>query len=468
MSSYHISDYPEIAVLAAALASEEITSKTLVSELLMRAEQAADLNAFICLDGSGAMEAAERSDQQRASGQVCGPLHGIPLAIKDNIHVAGLPNTAGTPGLEGFVPSASNEVVETLQAAGAIVLGKANLHELACGITSINATFGPVKNPFDKTTFAGGSSGGTASAISAGLVPAGLGTDTGGSVRIPASLTGIVGFRPSCGRYPSTAVTPISKTRDTIGPMARSVGDIILLDEVVVADGEPVTEIASSEIRLGVPRDYYFQSLDPELATVVNDALGRLLVAGVHLIECDVADLELLLQQNYPLVGFEMDRDLRAYLNEFDTGVGFDDLWAAVASPDVQGFLEIVTVSDEPEYQAALAAREQLREAFQRYFEANDLDGMIFPTTVLPARPIESSLFTVDLNGEQIPTFPAYGRNTDPGSAAGLPGISLPVGLTGQGLPVGLEIDGPEQSDRKLLAVAKTVENIISFNSRPN
>lgn len=467
MNGDHIPDYPEIATLSVAMAAGEVSSKTLVLELLSRIERSAHLNAFITVDSQGAIEAAEQCDKQRTEGLATGPLHGIPLAIKDNIHVAGLRNTAGTPSLKTFLPTASNEVVDRLQAAGAIVIGKANLHELACGITSINATFGAVGNPYDETTFAGGSSGGTASAISAGLVPAGLGTDTGGSMRIPASLTGIVGFRPSCGRYPSTRVTPISASRDTIGPMAQSVGDIILIDQVVVANEPAVSPLVASQIRLGVPREYYYQNLDAETALVIEAALTRLSDAGVALVECDPPGLETLLQQNYPLVGFEMDRDLRDYLQQFDTGVSFDDLWNSVASPDVQGFLEIVTVTDRPGYQASIAARERLRQAFQAYFEANNLSGMVFPTTVLPARPIESSLFTAELNGEQVPTFAAYGRNTDPGSAAALPGISLPVGLTGQGLPVGLEIDGPEQSDRQLLAVAQTVEAIIGFTSRP-
>ncbi|MBL4622241.1 MAG: indoleacetamide hydrolase [Immundisolibacteraceae bacterium] len=467
MNSGHIADYPDIAGLSAAMEAGQVSSKSLVLELLSRVDQSAHLNAFITVNSRGAIEAAELCDQQRADGLVTGPLHGIPLAIKDNIHVAGLPNSAGTPSLKNFVPAANNEVVDRLQAAGAIILGKANLHELACGITSINATFGAVGNPFDETTFAGGSSGGTATAISAGLVPAGLGTDTGGSVRIPASLTGIVGFRPSCGRYPSSGVTPISRTRDTIGPMARSVSDIILIDQVVVSDEPPVSTIPASQIRLGVPRGYYYQNLDAETAEVIESGLSRLGDAGINLIECEVPDLEALLQQNYPLVGFEMDRDLRDYLQHFDTGVSFDDLWGAVSSPDVQGFLEIVTVTDDPGYQAAIAARELLRQAFQAYFDADNLDGMVFPTTVLPARSIETSVFTAELNGEQIPTFPAYGRNTDPGSAAALPGISLPVGLTRQGLPVGLEIDGPEQSDRQLLAVAKTLEAILLFDSRP-
>ena len=230
---------PSAVELIAMLESGSTNSVTIVTELLARIEANADLNAFITVDANGAAARAAELDGLRASGEIVGPLHGVPIVVKDNIHVAGLPNSAGTPGLAEFVPAVDNPVVAALRAAGAIVLGKTNLHELAFGITSDNGAFGAVGNPFDPTTFAGGSSGGTAAAISAGMAPAGLGTDTGGSARIPAALTGIVGFRPSTGRYVSSAVTPISHTRDTIGVMARRVADVVLMDSVITAtDGE--------------------------------------------------------------------------------------------------------------------------------------------------------------------------------------------------------------------------------------
>ncbi|MCH8072508.1 MAG: indole acetimide hydrolase, partial [Proteobacteria bacterium] len=188
----------------------ETSSARIVAELLRRAGEAQSLNAFITIDAEGALARAEELDQMRSQGEILGPLHGLPLVVKDNIHVAGLPNTAGTPGLREFTPAADNAVIAALLDAGALIIGKTNMHELAFGITSDNAAFGAVANPFDTTTFAGGSSGGTASAIAAGVAPAGLGTDTGGSVRIPAALTGTAGFRPSNGRYPLSGVTPIS------------------------------------------------------------------------------------------------------------------------------------------------------------------------------------------------------------------------------------------------------------------
>jgi mandelamide amidase len=462
--------YPDIESLSGMLDSGATASAQLVADALQRARENSGLNAFISLDVEGAASQAEELDRQRATGQRAGPLSGIPLVVKDNIHVAGMPNTAGTPVLKDFVPTASNEVVARLQAAGAIIIGKTNMHELAFGVTSNNAAFGAVRNPYANSLLPGGSSGGTAAAISAGIVAAGLGTDTGGSVRIPAALTGITGFRPSNGRYPSQAVTPVSHTRDTIGVMGRKVMDLVLLDETIVADAMPLTEVPASAIRLGVPRGYFYQDLDAELAVVVDLALQKLSAAKVQLVEADIPDIgSLVAASSFQIAGFEIVRDLPAYLENYSTGVVFADLVANIASPDVQRLMAWVTGEEavtEESYQAGLRARQQLRQNFDAYFASQKLDAIIFPTTQLPARPIAGSDEAVDLNGAQVPTFPTYVRNTTPASMAALPGISLPAGLTAAGLPVGMEIDGPEQSDRHLLAVARTLEAIFDFRSR--
>ena len=466
-----IPSHPSAVELAAMLDSGETTSVAIVTELLARAEANAGLNAFITVDAQGALARAEALDAQRRRGDIVGPLHGVPLVAKDNIHVAGLPNTAGTPGLAGFVPDEDSPTIAALRSAGAIILGKTNLHELAFGITSDNGEFGAVGNPFDPSKFAGGSSGGTAAAISAGLAPAGLGTDTGGSVRIPAALTGIVGFRPSTDRYDSSAVTPISHTRDTVGVMARSVADIVLMDTAIAGGAAPTPREAAS-IRLGVPREYYYANVDEESSAVIEAALQTLRDAGVTLVDVDPGDVrDLNTRSAFPIALFEVVRDLPDYLADFGTGETIETVAAATASPDVQGLFGLLGTPDgqvpDAIYEAALAAREEMRDLFTKYFEEHSLDGIIFPTTLLPSRPIEGSMEFVELNGAQVPTFPTYIHNTDPASIAALPGISLPAGMTAGGLPVGLEIDGPEGADRDLLAVAAAVEAVLGFTARP-
>lgn len=449
----------------------ETTSASIISELLAREADAEALNAFITIDLEGALARAEELDEMRRNGHILGPLHGLPLVAKDNIHVAGLPNTAGTPGLSGFTPDADSPVVAALQDAGAIFFGKTNMHELAFGITSDNAAFGSVANPHDTRTFAGGSSGGTASAVAAGLAPAGLGSDTGGSVRIPAALTGTVGFRPSNGRYPIDGVTPISHTRDTVGLITWSVADLVLLDSVIVPQEAAASPLAAAAIRLGVPRSYFYTGLDEQSAIVVDDTLVSLADAGVTLIDVDLDAIgPLVAQSGFPIALYEAVHDLPEYLEKHGTGVTLSELAAATASPDVHGIFAGITGESqisEDAYTAALEVTKELRQLFQNFFASENVDAIIFPTTLLPARPIENSMQTVELNGEQVPTFPAYIHNTEPGSLVSLPGISLPVGLTADGMPVGMEIDGPENSDRRLLSVAATLEQIIGFSARP-
>ena len=435
-----------------------------VSNALKKADDFKHLNAFITIDPQDATNRALALDNQQ---QEKGPLHGMLLAVKDNIHVAGLANTAGTPGLKGFIPDTDNEVIKRLKDAGAIVLGKANMHELAFGITSENAAFGAVRNPSDQNKFAGGSSGGTAAAIAAGLVDAGLGTDTGGSVRIPAALTGIAGFRPSSGRYPIGDVTPVSSSRDIIGPIATSVTDLIRLDSAITLDTTPVSAADLNSLRLGVDRGYYFSNLDPDVEQCANEALAILAQAGVTIVPMPVPQLaELLAKSGFPIALYEAVHELPPYLKKFKTGVTFTELVAQIASPDVQGVFAAATTNEtaisESVYQAALQAKQALTDNFAAYYAQHTLDAMVFPTTKLPARDIEGSADTVALNGEQVPTFPSYIHNTDPATIAKLPAISLPLNKCSSSMPVGLELDGPHESDRTLLGIALAVERILS------
>jgi mandelamide amidase len=416
----------------------------------------ADYNAFISVD----------RDLQPVTVDADRPLAGMVISVKDNIHVAGMPNTAGTPVLRDFIPQSDAGVVERLKAAGALIIGKNNMHELAYGITSNNAAFGAVKNGVDPGYMAGGSSGGTATAVALGMVTAGIGTDTGGSVRIPAALNGLVGFRPTTGRYPATGMTLISNTRDTAGPITRTVAEAALLD-AVLSGTEADADIAELQgLRLGVPRSYFYDSLDPAVDAVMAGALARLARAGAILVEADLDTVpELNEKVGFPIVLYETSRLLPAYLAQHLPGTTPEQLVAGIASPDVKQIVGDALAGAVPEaaYREALETyRPRLQQAYADYFRKQRVEAVIFPTTPLPARPLRQDMSEVRLGDENVPTFPTYIRNTDPGSNAGIPGISLPAGVSPEGLPVGIELDGPAGSDRRLLAIAAAVEAALA------
>ncbi len=322
---------------AAAIRTGALTAEALAQALLARCATASTLNAFISLDPDALRAAARRADQRRQRGEPLGPLHGVPLALKDNIDTADFPTTAGTPGLAANRPTHNAPVVQQLLDAGALILGKANMQELAFGPTSNNAAFGPVRNPYDRTRIPGGSSGGTAAAVAARLAPAGLGTDTAGSVRVPASLCGVVGFRPTTLRWPQAGIVPISHTRDTAGPMARCVADCVLLDgdhhrranrAAAGAPRRPAHRRAARPF-LGEPRR--------RAGKIAEDALARLRAAGAVLVEGDVADIATLdALAGFPVALYEFVTDLDRYLAEHATGLDFASLAAQVKSPAVK------------------------------------------------------------------------------------------------------------------------------------
>jgi mandelamide amidase len=448
----------------------EVSSTQLTRALLEKIRANRDLNAFITIDENAALAAARRADQERqhCDARELGPLHGVPLVVKDNIHVAGLPNTAGTPGLRNFVPEDNAPVVQALLDAGAVILGKTNMHELAFGITSNNAAFGGVRTPYDKSKFAGGSSGGTASAIAARLAPGGLGTDTGGSVRIPAALNGIAGLRPTIKRYPQVGITPLASTRDTAGPMARTIADLVLLDSVISREWRRVDPRAPQTIRLGMVPEM-FASLDEETRILTEHALDQLRRAGVAVVQVQMAGLaDLNAKIGFPVALFEANRDVTAYLINYHIGLTLEQLAARIASPDVKGIYQGAVVTGSPGaipesvYNDAINVfRPQLQQLYADTFKNYEIDALVFPTTPLPASPVVGSDEFVNLNGTKVPTLLTYIRNTDPGSNAGVPGLSLPMALTKSGLPLGLELDGPAGSDRKLLGIGFALEQIL-------
>ena len=451
-----------VAEAAAAIREGKLTAAQYAEALLEQATAHRQLNAFITLEREQVRAAARAADQAQAAGRISGPLHGVPLALKDNIDTADLPTTGGTPALRNHRPKRNAPVADALLRAGALVLGKTTLHELACGVTNNNGGFGAARNPWDRRLIPGGSSGGTGVAVAARIAPGGIGSDTGGSVRIPASLCGIVGFRPTTKRWSQEGIIPISNTRDTAGPMTRSVADAILLDGVVTGGATALAPIPLKGLRLGVPREYYWSDLDSELGAVAEKELSRLSGLGVQLVEADVPNLMKLDQAvSFPVALYEQVVTLRAYLRDAGAGVDYEQVVAQCASPDVKGMLASLlgdgAVPEAVYHEALSRHRPALQAALEGYFEEHDLAAMIFPTTPMPARPIGED-DTVDVNGERVPTFFTYIRNTDPASNASLPGLSLPIGLTRSGLPVGIELDAPSGQDARLLAIGLAYE----------
>lgn len=457
----------------AAIADGSLNAETYVSTLLDRADALQDLHALLAVDRAGAIAAARDVDARRDTQRPLRRLAGLPIVVKDNINSERMPTTAGTPALRGVQARRNAPTLQKLVDAGAIVLAKTNLHELAFGITSTNLATGAVRNPYDRSRIPGGSSGGTAAAIAARIAPAGLGTDTGGSVRIPAALCGIVGLRPSVGnnidqrRYTDTgAVVPISHTRDTVGPMARTVADVALLDSVITFTA-PAQPAALRGLRLGVPPSFW-AGLDRDLAAVVQAARAKLADAGVVFIEADLPGLaELNGKISFALALHEPIADIPAYLAATGVaGITLADIARQVASPDVRAaFGAIMADAMGKDYDAAVAEyRPRLQALYADYFAANQVDAMLFPTTPAPAVPIDlqagSGKFSIN-GGPLVDVFGTFIRNTDPGSNAGIPGLALPAGLTPAGLPVGIELDGPVGSDRRLLAIGLAFEQVL-------
>ena len=450
-----------------AMRTGDLAAEDYAAALLRRSEEGAMLNAFRTLDPDKVLEAARAADQLRKSGAAPGALHGLPIPVKDSVNTSEYPTSGGTRALEHFVPAADAELVRRLKAAGAIVMGKTNVHELSFGWTSNNHAFGAVRNPYDPSRIPGGSSGGTAAAIAARMAPLGIAEDTQGSIRVPAALCGVCGFRPTQNRYPNQGVMPITPIFDQVGPHARSVGDLALFDRVVT--GEPAVDTAAAlgGLRLGIDRDYYFGDLDDEVAAITATALDRLRDSGAVIVEAAVPDLARLIEATTANVQlYHVPPMLTRYLEEFDTGVSFDELLGQVSEDIAAAFAQWVLPggAGTPSEDDFIAARDvylpELRQAMRRYFETNALDAMIFPATQVPATPIGQDT-EVTLNGRTVPFEPVISRNISPGSTSGIPGLVVPAGLTAGGLPVSLELDGPAGSDRRMLAIGMAVEALL-------
>lgn len=451
----------------------DFTAEHYAAALLARCRDERDLNAFITLDPQRVLADARGRDGERRAGRKPGPLFGLPIPVKDSVNTAGYPTTGGTPALRHFRPVADAPVVASLKAAGALVLGKTNLHELSYGWTSNNQSFGAVHNPYDRRRIPGGSSGGTAAAIASRCAPLGVAEDTEGSIRIPAAYCGLAGFRPTTGRYPTSGCIPITPLFDQVGPLARSVADLALFDSVVADDWTPLAHVSLRGLRVGVVRDYWFRDLDPEVARVVQLALARLEDAGVVLVEANLPDLARLIElTTLPVQDHDVPLELAKYLHTYGAGIDVDTL-IAQASPDIRDYFRSNVLPGagnrvtESAYAAALSRYlPELRRRYRRFFADNDVAAMVFPACMVPP-PLIGEENVLRVGGKEIPFEVAVARNIAPGSTAGVPGLVLPVGLTAPGLPVALEFDAPVGSDRALLAMGKRLEAVLGRASAP-
>jgi len=458
--------------VVAKLRNGEVTAERYATALLERCQQGKALNAFITLPQERVLEAARAADRLRSSGAKLGALHGLPIPVKDSVNTKEMPTTGGTPALRNFRPKEDAPVVRSLLAAGAIVLGKTNLHELSFGWTSNNLAFGAVHNPYDVRRIPGGSSGGTAVAVATRMAALGVAEDTQGSIRVPAAMCGIAGFRPTTGRYVSTGVVPISPLFDQVGPHARTVGDLALFDSVATGDWSPLSATELKGMKLGVGRNYWFSGLDGEVERVTNEALKKLQATGAEIVQVDVPELARLVElTTLPVENHDVRFALAKYLEEYGAGVTFDQLISEASADIRRDFRDLLPGGkffvSEAEYQAV---RDQhlpkLKEVYRQYFTRTGVAAIVFPATMIPP-PLIGEDVEVSIGGKKIPFETAVARNIAPGSTAGLPGLVLAAGTVPGGLPIALEFDGQAGSDRSLLALGLSLERVLGAVPAP-
>jgi aspartyl-tRNA(Asn)/glutamyl-tRNA(Gln) amidotransferase subunit A len=418
------------------------------------------LNAFITITSESALKQARAAEAEITGGKWRGPLHGIPLALKDLVDTESVRTTAASALFKDRIPAEDAEVVRRLKNAGAVLLGKQNLHEFAYGGSSMISYYGEVHNPWNPACIAGGSSGGSAAAVAAGLCYGAIGTDTAGSVREPAALCGIVGLKPTYGRVSLRGVIPLSLSLDHVGPITRTVSDAAAMLQVIsgydaqdrsCADmpvpnypGKHAEELRP--VRIGVPRKFFFEDLDLEVAVAVEEALRVLRTLGSNLseIEDDVpTDRTLQAAESYAIHAEFIARSPELYqpetLRRIRTGAGI-----SLAEID-QRRLEL----------------KQIRSAIDKVFEG--VDVLVTPTTPIAAPAINDLKQNPDL---LRPREILLLRNTRPANVWGLPAISIPCGFTASGLPIGLQIIGPRWEEEKALRLAYAYEQATDWHRR--
>ncbi|HZU24881.1 MAG TPA: amidase [Bryobacteraceae bacterium] len=401
-----------------------------------------ELNAFITVTPEFAMHRAGELQEELVRTGPRGPLHGIPIAHKDLINTAGVRTTSGSKLFADFVPACNAPVVDALERAGAVMLGKTNMHELAYGITSANPHFGAVRNPYDSSRSAGGSSGGSAAAVASRMVMMATGTDTGGSIRIPASWCGIVGLKPTYGLVDRAGVQPLGFTLDHIGPMALTVADAALALNAMcgrqIADPDRLRDRSLHKVRIGVPAHFYFDIVDAHVKDAVLKA-----VRGADLIEVRVPDIDALNLTARVILLAEASALYGPYLDQRDA-----------FGADVLRLLDQGRLVPATDYVNAQRMRTLFRAQFARLFES--IDVLLTPATPTTAAVLGQT--TVELAGSTHDVRLLATRLVRGINVVGLPAISVPCGLDPAGLPIGLQLIGAAGADARLLEIAAAVE----------
>jgi aspartyl-tRNA(Asn)/glutamyl-tRNA(Gln) amidotransferase subunit A len=400
-----------------------------------------ELNAFITVTAESALREAAHAEAEIVARKWRGPLHGIPVGLKDLIDTAGVRTTAASRVLADRVPVRDAEVVRRLREAGAVLVGKQNLHEFAYGGSSVISAFGIPRNPIDSEYIAGGSSGGSAAAVSSGMCYAAIGTDTAGSVREPAALCGVVGLKPSYGMVSTEGIIPLSPSLDHAGPITRSVRDAAMMLDALTGTEWRNSESLGAEHgkwRVGVPRQFFFEDLHPEVATAVEAAIDELELMG-----CVVADVEVRVDTDRTLQAAEAYAEHRARIGTS----------AELYDPETLRRIRTGENISKEQYRAAVRELGNIRQGVAAIFES--VDVLVTPTTPIPAPRVSDLTTNLD---HLRPTELVLLRNTRPANVWGTPAISVPCGSTAAGLPIGLQIIGPMGHDARVLQVARAFE----------
>jgi aspartyl-tRNA(Asn)/glutamyl-tRNA(Gln) amidotransferase subunit A len=429
------------------------------------------LNAFITVTAEHARKQAKKAESElsvtrlRKTAVDRGPLHGIPISLKDNIYTAGIRTTAGSAILRDFVPGGDAPVVTRLRQAGVVILGKTNMHEFAYGVTTNNPHYGAAHNPWQVSKIAGGSSGGSAVALAAGLSFGSVGTDTGGSIRIPAALCGVVGLKPARDRVDVTGVIPLSPTLDCVGPMARTVEDTEILFRAItfgenrIRSGARASNLKNlSKVRLGLPREFFFEVISPEVEKLFEAGLRALRRLGVKVIDVSISMLAET-EGAGNRIGWAEATHYHQYRGWFPSR-------AEEYSEDVRSRLEAGTKVSATDYLEALDQRQNFINQLQMVMEAAKLDALVVPTVPIAAPGIGEE--NILIGGTEYPTRALLLRLNRPANLAGVPAMSVPCGFTPAGLPAGLQFIGNAQGEDALLRVASAFERLNPSNKHPN